>query len=178
MTLELAKKLPDTITTKRLVLRTPNLTDSPELQRLANDKHIYNMLARLPHPYTHADAVNFITNIARTKIEHDYAIITKTDDLIGVAGLNLNQDLSLELGYWLGRPFWGKGYATQAVQAIVQAASKTGYTEIFARAKSSNSGSIRVLEKSGFIKISEGIDDCGVHKGVQVTNFKWEQDNG
>lgn len=178
MTFELAKKLPDTITTDSLVLRAPNMADAPELQRLANDKHIYEMLARLPHPYTQADAINFISNIARTNTEHAYAITTKSDAIIGVAGLNLNEAVGLELGYWLGRSYWGHGYATEAAQAIVETAADCGYVEIYARAKSANTGSIRILEKSGFTKLYDIIDDCGVHKNVPMSIFKWEQNNG
>jgi RimJ/RimL family protein N-acetyltransferase len=171
-------KLPDTIQTERLFLRAPNMADAPALHHLANNKYIHEMLARLPHPYTRAHAVDFITSLARTKSEHAYAIITDDDDFIGVAGLHLDPGIGLELGYWLGQPYWGKGYATEATRVLVQAAADCGQTEIFARAKSANTGSIGVLEKIGFQKTTSGVGDCCQHKAVPLTHFMWQSDRG
>lgn len=178
MTNDLASKLPDTIKTDRLTLRAPNMADAPALHQLANNKYIHDMLARLPHPYTRAHAVDFITNLARAKDEHAYAIITENDDFIGVIGWHLDRELGLELGYWLGQPYWGKGYATEVANALVQEAIDAGFNELFSSAKYQNAGSIGVLQKAGFIQTSSGIGDCGVHKGIHMTNFKWERSDG
>ena len=178
MTNDLTKKLPDTITTQRLFLRAPNMADAPALHQLANNKTIHRFLARLPHPYTRAHAVDFITSIARTRDEHAYAIITREDDFVGVIGWHMNREQGLELGYWLGEPYWGKGYATEAAIALVQAAKDAGHKKLFANAITENTGSIRVLEKAGFVQTTSGIGDCGVHKGIHMTYLKWEADHG
>lgn len=178
MTLELAIKLPDTITTDRLVLRAPNMADAPALHQLANNQAIHKFLSALPFPYTSDHAIDFITNLACTENEHVYALITKNDDFIGVMGWHLDRELGPELGYWIGEPYWGKGYATEAASALVNATLKTGHQTLIARAMTTNPGSIRVLEKSGFVKISEGVDDCGIHKDVRMSIFKWEQSDG
>ena len=177
MTLALAKQLPDTIETDRLTLRAPNMADAPALHHLANNKTIHKFLSSLPFPYTRAHAVDFITSLARTKNEHTYALTTKDDDFIGVISWHLDRKPGLELGYWIGAPYWGKGYATEAARALVHATLKTGQHTLTARAMTKNPGSIRVLEKTGFIKKSEEIDNCGIHKGVHMSIFKWERDN-
>ncbi|VAW15254.1 hypothetical protein MNBD_ALPHA12-365 [hydrothermal vent metagenome] len=167
--------MPDTIATKRLRLRAPDLADAAALQQLANNKTIHKFLARLPHPYTKEHALDFITNLARTKDEHAYAILTRSGEFIGVIGLHLNRDNGPELGYWLGQPYWGQGYASEAARALVSAASQAGYSTIFARSISANKGSICVLAKVGFVQTAEGIDNCGQHQGVCVARFRWEK---
>ncbi len=164
--------LPDMIKTERLVLRAPALADAPALTNLANNKAIHRFLARLPHPYTDEHALDFITNMARCANEHAYAIINDKNQFSGVIGLHLKSDDSPELGYWLGQNYWGKGYASEAAKALVAAASQAGYSTIFARSISANKGSIKVLEKCGFSKTDERIDDCGQHKGVLVAFFQ------
>lgn len=178
MTNDLAHKLPDAIFTERLTLRAPNMADAPALHQLANNKSIHDFLSSLPFPYTRAHAVDFITSLARTKNEHAYAITTKDDSFIGVMGWHLDREIGLELGYWLAQPYWGKGLITEAVIALLESTIKSGRTDLYARAMTTNIGSHRVLEKSGFTKISEGIDDCGIHKGVHMSVFKWEQSDG
>ncbi len=171
---KLVKKFPDKIKTKRLLLRAPILSDAPFLQKLADNKKLYQVLARLPHPYSIKDAVEFIQNIARSKKEHSYAIIKENDEFIGLIGISVDGEENLEIGYWLGEPFWGNGYATEAGRALVKEVFATGQKIIYSRAISSNLASINVLKKIGFIIIDERVDDCGRHKGVPVTYLKCE----
>ncbi|HHS82107.1 MAG TPA: N-acetyltransferase [Devosia sp.] len=191
----LIKMLPDPITTERLVLRQPNMADAPALHRLANNRNIFEMLARLPHPYTRAHAVDFITSVARSASEHAYAITSRDDDFLGVIGLHLperktdgqggreyeqkaggkaSQKTGPELGYWLGQPHWGKGYATEAVKGLLAAAHKVGITTISAHAITRNTGSINVLLKAGFIISGQTTADCGQHQKQDQTILKWE----
>ncbi len=166
--------IPDTIETKRLLLRAPDMSDAPALQELANNKTIHKFLARLPYPYTREHAVDFITNLARAENEHAYAI-TLDNALVGVMGLHLADADIPELGYWLGEPYWGNGYATEAALGVLQAAAAAGFSTVTARSITENNGSIAVLLKTGFLQTTEGIGDCGQHKDVCVTHFLWEQ---
>ena len=170
----LASRLADTVQTKRLFLRAPHMADAPALHGLANNEAIHAVLARLPHPYTREHAVDFITNLARNENEHAYAI-TLDNALIGVMGLHLADADPPELGYWLGQPFWGNGYATEAARGVLQAAAAAGFSTVTARSITRNKGSIGVLLKAGFVQTAEGIDDCGQHQGVCVTRFVWKQ---
>ncbi|MCF6326150.1 MAG: GNAT family N-acetyltransferase [Devosiaceae bacterium] len=173
MTKEFAKILPDTIRTKRLFLRAPVIADVKAMQVLANNKTIHEFLARLPYPYTREHALDFINNIARRDEEHSYAITNKNSDLMGIISLHTNEDEAPELGYWLGEPFWAKGYATEAVNGLLGAALKSGINKIFAHAMEENTGSIKVLKKVGFDEISTQIDDCGQHKDKNITKLLW-----
>ena len=148
--------LPGKITTKRLVLRAPIRGDVPDLVRLADNKAIADMLARLPHPYTRADAIGFIEIIVQRPDERIYAI-TQNERLIGVIGFSFAEGKLPDLGYWLGEEYWGKGLMTEAARALVDAAHRTPHFErIGARALASNDGSIRVLEKVGFKRTGKG----------------------
>jgi RimJ/RimL family protein N-acetyltransferase len=142
--------LPGKIETKRLVLRAPIRGDVPDLVRLADNRNVALPLARMPMPYTRADAVGFIEIFAQRADERPYAI-TLDSRLIGVVGLSFHDDRPPELGYWLGEPHWGKGYMTEAARALLEAAHGSGqFDRIGARALLSNEGSLHVLEKLGF----------------------------
>lgn len=168
-------KLPDPIITERLVLRQPVRDDVDAITELANNENLSKVLARLPFPYNEEHAIDFIDNLARNADEHAYAITLKDGTLIGVTGLHAREE-RVELGYWLGEPFWGQGLATEATSALMKAADETDVCPPqHALAISSNTGSINVLKKIGFVVWDEHVDDCGQHKGVRVTYLKREQ---
>jgi RimJ/RimL family protein N-acetyltransferase len=142
--------LPGRIATKRLVLRAPIRGDVPDLVKLADNKTIAESLARLPSPYTRADAVGFVEIFAQRPDERPYAI-TLNDKFIGVVGFTFFEGKPPELGYWLGEPHWGKGYMTEAVRGLIESAHKAhGFELIAARALADNAGSLNVLGKAGF----------------------------
>lgn len=147
--------LPGKVTTKRLVLRAPIRGDVPALVKLADNRAIAERLCRLPHPYTVGNAVDFVTVFAQRPDERPYAIVLD-DRLIGVAGFTFHDDgAPPELGYWLGEPYWGQGFMTEAVRGLIDAAHRLPHFErIVARVLVGNQGSLRVLEKLGFRVIS------------------------
>lgn len=164
-------RLPETIRTTRLVLRAPSRDDVASMVRLSNNQNIYKWLSRLPNPYREADAIAFIDTIARGPEEHAYSILTSDGGFIGVTSLMHYEEGPAELGYWLGEPYWGLGYASEAVSGLLAAADSAGCDRIVASAQSSNFASCRVLEKSGFAETSRRIADHGPRKGVSVTYF-------
>ncbi len=164
-------RLPETIRTERLMLRAPNRDDVVALARLANNKNIHKWLARLPHPYGEADAVEFIDTIARGSDEHAFSILTGDGGFIGTIGLHLDGEGPAELGYWIGEAYWGLGYASEAAAALLAAADAAGCDRIVAQAQSLNLASCRVLEKSGFAETNRRIADCGPHKARSITYF-------
>jgi RimJ/RimL family protein N-acetyltransferase len=142
--------LPGKISSKRLVLRAPMRGDVPDLVRLADNKAIAVKLARLPSPYTRADAVGFVEIFSQRADERPYAI-TLNERFIGVIGFSYHEGQPPELGYWLGEPYWGQGLMTEAGRALIDAAHPTHqYDVIVARALADNEGSLNVLEKLGF----------------------------
>lgn len=135
--------------TTRLVLRAPRRADVKAFAGLANDRRIAANTARLPHPYSIDDAEQFVAGVDRQDGEAVFAVL-RDDTLIGACGLDLRED-GPEIGYWLGVPYWGQGYATEAVRALVDHAfGELGHEALQAGARVSNPASRRVLEKCGF----------------------------
>jgi len=137
------------LATERLVLRTPHRDDAPAIASLANDKRIAVSTARIPHPYGLNDAEQFIAWVSGGDGKAAF-VITLGATLIGACGLDQRGD-GLEIGYWLGVPYWSCGYATEAVRALIDHAFDDLRCETLAAGvRVSNPASRRVLEKCGF----------------------------
>jgi RimJ/RimL family protein N-acetyltransferase len=166
--------LPGRIVTKRLVLRAPIRGDVPDLIRLADNKDIAKWLATLPSPYTRADAVGFVEILAQRADERPYAM-TLDDRLIGIVGFSFAEGKPPDLGYWLGEPHWGKGYMTEAVKGLIEAAHRTGQFEtIHAQVLADNQPSLHVLEKAGFKHRRKAKGDVGniIGKPIVILELK------
>jgi RimJ/RimL family protein N-acetyltransferase len=167
--------LPHRIETPRLVLRAPIRGDVADLVKLADNKKIYEVLARLPNPYTRADGIAFVEIFAQRPDERPYAITLK-DQFIGVVGFSYHADQPPEIGYWLGEPYWGKGIMSEALKGLLEAAFATGlYPKLVARALKTNAGSLNVLEKAGFKRTGEGPDPIARTPDVPVVILEREQ---
>lgn len=162
---------PHEFNTARLLLRSFAPEDAPAITRLAGAKQIAATTLRIPHPYSEEDAKTFLATA-----EEDYAsggsvsfaiALRPAGELCGAIGLQKAAAHNhAELGYWIGLPFWNKGYATEAARAVVV----FGFQElllsrIFAQVFAGNVSSQRVLEKLGMRH--EG----RLHRHVQ----KWDQ---
>lgn len=164
--------LPDRIETDRLALCAPGQGDVVAIAKLANNPKIHAMTT-LPYPYGQADALEFVTKFVRSEQEHAYAITGKDGRLIGMIGLHMSASESPEIGYWLGEPFWNKGYATEAARALIDTIRETGHcSALRAKVRSENTASQAVLEKLGFTRLDETISRCGPHKDVPITIFE------
>ncbi len=137
------------LATERLVLRAPRRDDASAIASLANDRRIAVNTARIPHPYGLGDAEQFIAAANRRDGAAAF-VIRREGELIGGCGVDQRDD-GPEIGYWLGVPFWGCGYATEAVRALIDHAFDDLQLEALqAMARVSNPASRRVLEKCGF----------------------------
>jgi RimJ/RimL family protein N-acetyltransferase len=160
--------LPGKIATKRLVLRAPMRGDVPDLVKLADNPAVASKLARMPSPYTRADAIGFVEIISQRGDERPYAI-TLNDHLIGVVGFSFIEGKPPELGYWLGEPYWGQGYMSEAVRGLIEAAHATHHYELIAaRALADNDGSLNVLEKAGFKRVGKKKSETAHNFGKPV----------
>lgn len=141
--------------TERLILRPFKLLDSKIVQELAGDSKIAETTLNIPHPYIDGMAEAWINTHKDNLINEKsitYAIVKKeTDELMGAISLMINKiHKKAELGYWIGVPYWNKGYCTEASRAIVELGFKElNLNRIYALAMESNAGSWRVMEKVG-----------------------------
>lgn len=147
--------------TKNLILRKLQQTDAKPIAKLANNVSVSSMTARLPHPYNVENAVDFIN---QTGLKQNrscvYAVtLAKTADVIGCCSLSpTEREIGPALGYWLGEPYWGNGYATEAAHALVDLAFKTtSHDRVNASCRVINPASRRVLEKCGFQHSDSGM---------------------
>src|SRR3954469_2363566 len=137
--------------TERLVLRAPRLDDAEAIATLSNDRRIAENLARVPHPYTLADAEGFIASANREDGRASFVTTIADGTIIGGCGVGVLSGTDPEIGYWLGVPYWGNGYATEDARAVIDHAfTNLGYERLEAGARVSNPASRRVLEKCGF----------------------------
>jgi RimJ/RimL family protein N-acetyltransferase len=137
------------LATARLVLRAPRRSDIKAIAALANDLRIAANTARIPHPYAVEDAEQFIASVNKREGEACFAV-TLDGAPIGVCSVDLRED-GPEMGYWLGVPFWGRGFATEAVRALIDHAfGDLEHETLISGARVNNPASRRVLEKCGF----------------------------
>lgn len=136
------------------ILRPLQTEDDNDIMLIANDYDVARYLRdSFPFPYSLDNAREFITAIAGSDTSHIYGIIFE-GCLTGVIGLILQEDVyrySAELGYWVGKKYWGRGIATAAVEGITEDAFvNKGIKRVFASVFAPNIASSRVLEKAGF----------------------------
>ncbi len=157
--------------TERMVLRTPHDDDVADLARLANNRSIAEMLARMPYPYTEAHARDFVARM-RAEPHSTYALtLGESGALIGCAGLH-HEEHGLTLGYWLGEPFWNRGYATEAAHALVDLAFRaTNTPRLLASCRAINTASRRVIHKCGFQYAGQGMMDSAAAGRVAAERY-------
>ncbi len=113
-----------------------------------------NLRDRFPHPYTPADAKEWIRQTSEITPQTQFAMVVG-GAAVGGIGLEVRRDVfrrSAEIGYWLGEPFWGRGITTEAVLAVTEYAFKTfDLCRIDAGVFEWNRASMRVLEKAGYV---------------------------
>lgn len=146
------------IETRRLVLRAPAPQDVTRIAAMANDREIARMTCRMPHPFGTGDAEDFVIAVAGQNPARASTFLIEHEDLgpVGVIGLFEDGDVAPETGYWIGRDYWGRGFATEALEgAMVWASRKWKRRALVAGHFADNPASGRVLEKAGFLYTGE-----------------------
>jgi len=138
----------------RLLLREPQPGDAPAFVEGLAEYDVSKFLATAPHPYGLDDAKAFLVRAAETRAKgeaYGFAILRKdTQKLIGCCGLHLKEGRFV-IGYWIAKPFWGQGYATEAVRKLLAFGfHDLKATEIWATWYHDNLASGQVLRKLGF----------------------------
>ncbi|WP_181171730.1 MULTISPECIES: GNAT family protein [unclassified Mesorhizobium] len=164
------------LVTERLVMRAPRESDIAQLVELADNRHVAEMLARMPHPYGEAEARAFLAMAKSRRAGIAYALtLAGTETFVGCAGLNTT-DRGLELGYWIGESYWKRGFATEASHALVDLAfQRTNIQVLHASTRVINPASRRVIHKCGFQYAGQGMLNSIVAGQVPVERYRLDR---
>lgn len=174
-----------TLETERLILRPFAVADAANVQRLAGDPAVFATSLGIPHPYedgvaeewiaTHQEAFQSGKNVT-------FAVVLRSDNaLIGAISLRVNEAHErAELGYWVGKPWWNRGYCTEAARAVLRYGFEgLGLNRICGHHFKRNPASGRVLQKIGMsyegclprhVKKGEGFEDLECY-GILRSDF-------
>ena len=157
------------IGTPRLKLRRLRMSDAQRVATFCGDPGVGRNLAMTPLPYLTSAAEGWIMiTLARAPLGRDfvYAVELPGEGLIGAIGAHKSGEDRFEIGYWFGRPYWGKGFATEAATAFVSEAGKLG--DLQAGHFVDNPASGRVLTKVGFAYTGETKPMFSLGRGESV----------
>lgn len=143
------------ISCPRCLLRPLVPADAENIAHHANDRGVWqNLRDRFPHPYTVADAEAYIAHVMSRPVQTSFGIVVD-GQAIGSISLMLGEDIarrSAEVGYWIGRAFWGRGIMVDALEAATNYAfEQLKLARVFAVPFATTSRSARVLEKAGYV---------------------------
>ncbi|MCC3213982.1 GNAT family N-acetyltransferase [Chryseobacterium sp. X308] len=139
--------------TERLILSQLEEKDIPFIVELLQHRIFSDLTSNIPYPYVENDARSWV-KMSKEAFENNtgytFAIRNKEDQIIGAIGLHDRDDDKAELGYWIGIPYWNKGYVTEAAKAIIDFGFKElKLNKIFATHFPHNPASGRIMEKVG-----------------------------
>lgn len=159
--------------TKRLLLRPGWSDDAPAMARAIADEQIVRNLARAPWPYGLEDAQKHLAAMASAKLP--VMLITKRDnaEIVGILGFDRMDTGEIELGYWIARKHWNRGYATEACRAALDIIKMLGFDRVVAGHFADNPASGRVLRKLGFVPNGETVmrHSCGRGEEAEVLMY-------
>ncbi len=162
------------IRTERLFLRPGWAEDETQLLALIDDEAIVRNLARAPWPYTLDDARQFIALPQDRSLPHFFITLPTASGpkLIGSAGLGSHEG-EAEIGYWIGRDYWGNGYATEAARGVLSLARTLGHQRLRASHYVDNPASGKVLQKLGFAPTGRIITRDSAGRGELVKSVEF-----
>jgi RimJ/RimL family protein N-acetyltransferase len=144
-----------TLETDRLRLRPFTVDDARLVRELAGAREVAATTLNVPHPYEEGMAEAWIATHAPAYAADEMATfaitLAESAELIGSIGLRIGRSHArAELGYWIGVPHWGRGYATEAARAVIAFGfEELGLNRIYAQHMASNPASGRVMQKAG-----------------------------
>lgn len=171
-------ELPRRPPTPEFRLRSPRIGDAPAIARLCADEGVARMTGRMPHPYRYEDAERYLSSVLSVEpTETVFAVELKFENGSALAGLAgwapIAHEGQVEFGYWLGRPFWGRGVMTAAAaKALARAFADPTLERAVAGTFKDNGPSIRVLQKLGFSLIGEAMR-ASVARGGEAPAWSW-----
>ena len=156
----------------RLSYRPLHGRDAGRVAALAGDWDVARMTSRIPHPYSLIDADLWIGSIGDDEFVRG---VEHAGDLIGAVGYIEHEGEQAEIGYWIGKPYWGHGFATEAARALVEHCfGERKFRKLTCGHFIDNPASARVIAKLGFRRIGGGAQWCEARK-AEVGTVRYER---
>ncbi len=164
---------------ERLLLRPGWIEDAGELTARIADERIIRNLARAPWPYSQQDATGWLTRQSEPMMPSLLLTLPSAQHAPIVGGCGLHEgERGAEIGYWIAREWWGKGFATEAARAVLSIARALGHRQIFACHAFDNPASGRVLRKAGFVPTGATRSYHSLGRGVEIAAPEYVTDLG
>lgn len=162
--------LPQVLQTERLKLRPPQVTDAPVIASLAHNPKIAAMTATIPYPYPLSAAQEWIEHVEDSRqrgLVAAYLICRQSDEqVMGVISLRVMTTNEVNLAYWLGEPYWGQGFCSEAAHTLLNMAKTQKIGLIIAKHLAGNTPSQAVIRRLGFQMIGQ---EAHNHRGQDHT---------
>ncbi len=162
----------DILVTKRLTLRPPLEVDADDITLHLANWNVSRMLARVPFPYDRRDAADWIERCEQAS-EKNIIFTLHRERLIGVIGIENRSDRPV-LGYWLGEPWWGQGFMSEAASAVLTYAfDKWPEKTIASSVAADNPASLTLQRRLGF-KVTGGGEQYSTARQAMVADIRTE----
>ena len=168
---------------RRLTLRQPMLSDAERLAQYLNNFAVAGNLSRVPYPYRLADAKAWLRTWRpdRPAAETGFTIDLEGEGLIGHVGFHHDEQGTV-IGYWLGEPYWNRGFMSEAAAAVLDwYFATTGADHVGSGAFAFNKASLAVQKKLGFVEFHTGTKHCLArqedlrHIDTRLTRARWDE---
>ena len=136
-------------------LRQFTLEDAPEIALLVGEEAVSKWTSNIPHPYSEQDAIDWLKACDSDPNKHPFAVELE-GRLVACVSFWPYEPEGIEVGYWVGREYWGRGVGTAALQLMLDLPEFPGESDVYARVMLENTGSQRVLEHCGFSFLAKG----------------------
>jgi len=152
---------------KRLEYRPLDASDACRIAALVNEWDIARMTSRIPHPYTLLDADLWLGSLGKDEVVWG---IERDGELIGAVGYILGDPGQAEIGYWIGKSWWGHGFASEATRTLVQHCfGSGGFRRLTCGHFIDNPASARVIAKLGFRRTGTAKQWCEARQSEVIT---------
>jgi RimJ/RimL family protein N-acetyltransferase len=155
------------IRSERLFLRPAWPEDWEAIYAGIAEEAVVRKLARAPWPYLPEHAREFAARQQDKRFPH-FLVTLPGSGVIGGIGIHADEEGATELGYWIARPHWGRGYASEAARAVLNLARTLGHTRVVAGHFVDNPASGRVLSKAGFVRTGRCTPRFSLGRGCEV----------
>ncbi len=154
-------------------LRDFHISDAKTVAKLCNDNDLAKWTASIPHPYREQDAIDWISGID-TSGRTPFAV-TQDHNLIGCVSMWDYAEGAVEIGYWVGKEYWGRGFGRAAVTLLLEKIREMSYRKVVAQVVTGNVASETLLVRCGFaqtipLKLARfGVEQSGYLYELQIT---------